>query len=273
MVFFVGTTTFPYGHGTLMPMKQKIVIANWKMNPMTPKEAKRIFIGTVKGVAHVKGVRVTICPPTIFLSELSKENKGTKVRLGVQDLYSEDAGAYTGQTAPAMALAYKAKIAILGHSERRALGESHGMVGNKVRHAIHKGFTAVLCVGERERNDEGAHFTYVREELEAVFAGLKRVELANLVIAYEPVWAIGKSAAEAMQTRDLYEMSLYIRKILIERFGRANADLVPILYGGSVKGDNAAAFVRDGGVDGLLVGSASLDPKQFSNIVTTVSNT
>jgi triosephosphate isomerase (TIM) len=252
-------------------MKQKIIVANWKMNPMTPKEAVRIFTGTMQGVAKIKGVQVVVCPPTIFLGELSKVRKATKVRLGVQDMYSEDAGAYTGQTASPMILAYKASVAILGHSERRALGESHALVGEKVRHAIRKGFTPILCVGERERNDEGAHFTYVREELEAVFMGLKRAELAQLIIAYEPVWAIGKSATDAMQTRDLYEMTLYIRKLLIERFGRANADLVSIVYGGSVKADNAAAFVRDGGVDGLLVGSASLDPKQFSAIVTSVA--
>lgn len=251
-------------------MKQKIVIANWKMNPTTPKEAKRIFIGTTKGVAGVKGVQVSVCPPFVFIPELAKELKGTKVQLGVQDLFCEESGAFTGQISPAMAKAYKVKLAILGHSERREVGESNELVGSKVRFVIRQGLTAVLCVGERERSDEGTHFTYVREELEAVFAGLKRVELANLVIAYEPIWAIGKTAVDAMQTRDLFEMVLYIRKLLIERFGRNSADQVPILYGGSVKADNASALMKEGGIDGLLVGGASLDPKQFSSIITAV---
>lgn len=240
------------------------------MNPATPKEAKRIFSDTMKGLVGTKGVQVSICPPFVFLPDIAKELKGTKVQLGTQDLASEGSGAYTGQISPAMAKAYKAKCAILGHSERREIGESNELIGNKVRHAIRQGLTAVLCVGERERSDEGTHFTFVRDELEAVFAGLKRVELAHLVIAYEPIWAIGKTAAEAMQTRDLFEMVLYIRKLLIERFGRNSADQVSILYGGSVKPENAAVLMKEGGIEGLLVGGASLDPKQFITIVNAV---
>jgi triosephosphate isomerase len=249
----------------------KLVIANWKMNPKTPAEAKRIYTGILKGVAKTKGVQVVVCPPTVFLPELAKLGTTSKVRLGVQDLFSEDAGAFTGQTSAPMAKAYKATYAILGHSERRELGESNALVGQKVRHAIKQGLTAVLCVGERARSDDGAYYTFIRDELEAAFAGLKRVQLTKLVIAYEPIWAIGKSAAEAMQTHELYEMSLYIRKLLIERFGRNSANNVAILYGGSVKAENAANIMQGSTVDGLLVGSASLDPKEFSAIVTAVA--
>jgi len=189
----------------------------------------------------------------------------------VQDLFYEESGAYTGQISSAMAKAYKAKWAILGHSERRERGEDNEMVGRKVRYAITQGYIAVLCVGERERTEEGDYYTFIRGELEAVFAGLRRVDLAKLVIAYEPVWAIGKRAAEAMQTRELMEMNLYIRKLLIERFGRKSASQVQVLYGGSVKPENAEELMRDGGVDGFLVGSASLDPKKFTEIITSVS--
>jgi triosephosphate isomerase len=240
------------------------------MNPQTPKEAKKIAQQVVKGCVGLKGAVVAVCPPSIFVPEIAPELKRSKVLLGVQDLFYESKGAYTGQTSPDMAKAYKAQLAILGHSERRELGESHALVGEKVRFAIRQGLTAVLCVGERERNDEGTHYTFVRDELEAVFQGLKRAELAKLVIAYEPIWAIGKSAEEAMQTRELYEMTLYIRKLLIERFGRTSADQVSVLYGGSVKPENATSFIQEGGVDGLLVGGASLDPKQFISIVTAV---
>jgi triosephosphate isomerase (TIM) len=252
-------------------MKKKLVIANWKMNPVKLADAKKVLTGTLKEVAGVKAVQVVVCPPTVFLPELSKAVKGAGApRLCVQDLFHEGSGAYTGQTSPQMAKQFKATWAILGHSERRERGEDNETVGRKVRYAIAEGYTAVLCIGERERNEEGAHYTFVRDELEAVFAGLKRKDLEKLVIAYEPVWAIGKRAEEAMQTHELYEMALFIKKLLIERYGRKPAEQVSVLYGGSVKPENAEQIVREGGVDGLLVGSASLDPKQYGEIVRAV---
>jgi triosephosphate isomerase len=248
-------------------MNKKLVIANWKMHPETAAQAKRIYTGTVKGATAVKGVEVSVCPPFVFLPELAK-SANRKVTLGVQDAFYEDTGAYTGQVSPKMAKGLKAKLAILGHSERRALGESNELVGRKVRHTIDTGMTALLCVGERERTEEGEYYTFIKDELDAALAGVKRKDLAKLIIAYEPIWAIGKRAEEALDTRALFEMVLFIRKILTERFGRAPADSVPILYGGSVKATNADTFIRDGGADGLLVGSASLDPKEFTRILT-----
>ena len=263
---YQGLFSYLGAHGTLVAMA-KIVIANWKMNPVTPAEAKRIYAGTVKGATKLRGVHVSVCPPFVFLPELAK-GTSKKVTLGVQDVFYEEDGAYTGQTSPKMAKGYKAKLAIVGHSERRALGESNELVGRKARHAIEVGMTAVLCVGERERNEEGEYYTFIKDELEAALIGLKRKDLDKLIIAYEPIWAIGKRAEEALDTRSLFEMVLFIRKVLTERFGRAPADRVPILYGGSVKAENAGTFITEGGVDGLLVGSASLDPKQFTQILT-----
>lgn len=253
-------------HATLVHMTQKIVIANWKMNPVTLKEAKNIFQGTQKGVAKIEGVEIHVCPPTLFIPELSKLLKGNKIALGAQDCFYEQTGAFTGQVSPDMLKQYKVGTVLLGHSERRELGETNELVGRKVRFAIKKGLTAVLCVGERMRTDEGDYLTFIREELEAAFVGMKRADLKRLIIAYEPIWAIGKRAEEALDAPALYEMVLFIRKILTEQFGRAPAQKVPILYGGSVKVDNAEEFVAHGGVQGLLVGSASLDPKQFIGI-------
>lgn len=242
-------------------MANKILIANWKMNPKTAVEAKKIFSETQKGLAKIQGVDVYICPPVVFLPELSKVTK--KVVLGAQDLFYEKTGAYTGQVSPHMVIGYKAKLAILGHSERRALGESNDLLARKARHVLNEGMSVALCVGEKERTDEGDYLTFVREELEAVLAVLKKNDLKRFIIAYEPMWAIGKSADDALDVSALYEMVLFIRKILIEKFGRAPAEKVPILYGASVKVENAQELVEKGGVDGLLVGSASLDPKQF----------
>jgi triosephosphate isomerase len=248
-------------------MNTNLIIANWKMNPVKPTDAKKIFTGIQKGVRGIQGVDVVVCPPSIFIPELSKIPRTKNVTLGVQDLFYEESGARTGQTSPAMARAYKVTWAILGHSERRELGETNDLVARKVSYAISEGHTAVLCVGERVRAEDGSYYTFVREELEPVLAGLQRKDLAKLVIAYEPIWAIGKSAAEAMQSRDLHEMVLFIRKVLTEKFGRAPAARVPILYGGAVKPENAEEIMRDGGVNGLLVGSASLNPKAFTAIV------
>ena len=250
-----------------MNMANKIVIANWKMNPKTIGEAKKILLGIHKGLATMSGIDVYICPPVVFLPELSTASKGKKnFSFGVQDVFYEETGAYTGQMSPDMVKAYKATLTILGHSERRELGETNEIVTRKVRHALAKGMTVVLCVGERERTDEGDYFTFIRDELEAVLSGMKRADLKKIIIAYEPIWAIGKRAEEALDVPALYEMVLFIRKILTEHFGRAPAQKVPILYGASVKADNAGEFVVEGGVNGLLVGSASLDSKQFISI-------
>ncbi len=251
---------------------QKIVVANWKMNPLSAKEAKRIFAGTKEAVAKVKDVEVVVCPPVVFLSELARERQSVRVALGVQDLSHEVHGAYTGQVSAPMVSGYKSKWAIVGHSERRALGETNDIVAEKVARAIANGIAPIVCVGESERNDEGAHYLFVQAQLAVVFSALKRKDVEKLTIAYEPVWAIGKSATEAIQIPELYEMVLYIRKLLIEHSGRRYADHVRILYGGSVKPENAAELVRGGGLDGLLVGSASLEPKAFGAIVESVSD-
>ena len=247
-------------------MSNAILIANWKMNPKTSVEAKKIFSGIQKDLVKMNGVDVCICAPTIFLPELSKLLKSKKVSLGVQDVFYEGTGAYTGQTSPEMVKPFKVTHTILGHSERRELGESNEFVARKVHYAVSKGMTVVLCVGERERTDEGGYFTFIRDELEAVLSGMKRADLKKIMIAYEPIWAIGKRAEEALDVTSLYEMVLFIRKILTEHFGRAPAQKVPILYGAAVKVDNAGQFIAEGGVNGLLVGSASLDPKQFIGI-------
>lgn len=240
------------------------------MNPKTPAEARRIYSSIKKGVAKVKGVDTYVCPPFVFLSELSKLGVTSKIRLGVQDAFYEETGAYTGQISPEMAKVYKAKIAILGHSERRALGEDNKLIRRKLFHAVASGFTVVLCVGESKRSEEGDYYTFIREEIESALVGVKRVDLKKIIIAYEPIWAIGKSAGEAIDSVALYEMILFIRKVLIECFGRTPAMHVPILYGGSVKENNALDFIQNGGADGLLVGGASLQPEQFIGITKAV---
>lgn len=261
-------TCKPYGTLYLM---HKLIVANWKMNPTSKKEAKKIFAGTKAAATKARGVQVVVCPPAVYLPELAKERPTAKVQLGVQDVFHEDAGAFTGQTSVPMVKEYKAKWAIVGHSERRARGETNEVVAEKAQHALRSGLTPIVCVGERERNEEGAYYIYVRAEIEAVLDGLKRKEVPGLVFAYEPIWAIGKRAEEACSTAQLYEMVLFIKKLLIERYGRKTADGVRILYGGSVHTDNAATLMQEGGVDGLLIGRASRDVEVFGEILSHVA--
>lgn len=248
-------------------MTNKIVMANWKMNPATLSEAKKIFNGIKKGMTKIKGVDVYVCPPFVFLPELAKLATSKKVLLGAQDSFYEESGAYTGQISPKMLKNFKSKIVILGHSERRALGESNEFVARKVVHAINEGMTVVLCVGESERTEDGDYYKFIRDELESVLSKIRRIDLKKLIIAYEPIWAIGKRAEEALSVSDLYEMILFIRKVVTEHFGRAPAQRISVLYGGSVKNENAKEFVAEGGADGLLVGGASLKPAEFVKIV------
>ena len=251
-------------------MKKKIIVANWKMYPKTPGDAKKLFTAIKKEVAPLQKVAVCVCPPFVFLPELAKLGVTRKVSLGVQDVAHEEVGAYTGQVSPLMVSAYKAKTTIVGHSERRALGESNAVVAEKVKHAVRAGMHILVCVGEQERSDEGDYYTFIREQLEAVLRVVKKADMKHLSIAYEPVWAIGKSAEEALAPEALYETVLFIRKVVTERFGRVTGEDVAVLYGGSVKVENAKEFVQVGDVDGLLVGSASLDPKQFASICKTI---
>jgi triosephosphate isomerase len=253
-------------------MTNKIVMANWKMNPTTTSQAKKIFTGIKKGATKIKDVDVYVCPPFVFLPELAKLPQSKKVVLGTQDAFYEETGAYTGQISPKMLKSFKTKAVILGHSERRLLGEDNSLVARKVKHVIESGMTAVLCIGEKERNEEGDYYTFIRDEISSVLSGIRRIDLKKLIIAYEPIWAIGKRAEEAISVSDLYEMILFIRKVVTEHFGRAPAQRLPILYGGSVKKDNAKEFVNEGGADGLLVGGASLKPSEFVGIIKEVSS-
>jgi len=244
---------------------QKLVVANWKMNPVSAKEAKKLFVGTKAAVEKLKGVQVVVCPPFPFLSECAKEKQTVKVQLGVQDVAVLDSGAYTGQVSVPMVQGYKAKWVILGHSERRALGETNEIVAEKVVHALRSGLSPILCIGERERNEEGEYYIFIREELEAVFDRLKRKEISGLTIAYEPIWAIGTGKVASPEQAE--EVHAFIRQELSKMFSKEVADQIRIQYGGSVKPGNAKELLGQPNIDGALVGGASLTVEDFAGII------
>ncbi len=249
--------------------KNKIVVANWKMNPGSPEHARAIFLATRRVSAKLKRTRTVVCPPAIYFSLLSKfANK--KTFIGTQNVFWESAGPYTGEWSAEMVAASGGTHVIIGHSERRELGETNEIVNKKALAAFAQDLTVILCIGEKDRDATGSYLAFVKHQLESALAGIQKKFVENLVIAYEPVWAIGKSDKDAMKGTDMHEMLLYIKKVIAEMLGREYADTIPVLYGGSVSALNAEDIIRNGQVNGLLVGRQSLDPAQFKDILTIV---
>ena|SRR3989338_3265805 len=237
------------------------------MYPQTLGETKKV-VGQLKNSAKkVHGVKIVVCPPTLFISSIVSWVKGVPISVGAQNAFTLDVGAYTGETSLAALRHIGATHVIVGHSERRALGEDDAFVAKKAIAAVKSGLCAILCVGEAVRDEGGAYFTEVGKELRDSLLGFPKSEIGRLVVAYEPIWAIGAKALRPATPEDFREMSVFIKRNLVDRFGKKAGFTVPILYGGSVDEHNAGGFLGEGGADGLLVGRASLDPKKFVNII------
>lgn len=244
-------------------MRKPLIAANWKMNT-TPAEAVELVKSMLPGLSDVVGVETLLCPPFISLVPVSAVLHETHVNLGAQNCHFEERGAFTGEISPLM-LKGICLYVILGHSERRNLfGESSQVVNKKVRAALKAGLKPILCVGESLSDNEAGKTTdvvgtQIRQSLEGI------QDADGLVVAYEPVWAIGTGrAATAAQANTTIKM---IRDVLSTLFGRQTADLTRILYGGSVTGANAGEFMAQPEIDGALVGGAGLKPAEFVSIV------
>jgi triosephosphate isomerase len=238
----------------------KLIIGNWKMFPGTLKEAKTLMTALAKSA---KGVRstVVVCPPLAYLGAFAAKQGG--IRLGAQNLsLFSGTGAQTGEVSPEMIASIGAQYVLVGHSERRAAGENEEIIAQKVRIGIDAGLTIVLCVGEKERDASGAYFTTIRGQLRSALETLPSGKSKNIVIAYEPVWAIGAKAKGAATPESVREMTVYIRKELTTLFGKFGRG-IPVLYGGSVDEKNASTFLSVSGADGLLIGRVSLEPARF----------
>ncbi len=247
-------------------MAKKIIIGNWKMNPLSLKDAEKLFGGVAREVSRTKKTEIVICSPFIYLDKLTKI-RTSKIKLGAQDAFWGDVGAFTGEVSAEMIYSIGARYVILGHSERRALGETNILVNKKIKGALASGLRPILCVGESSRDGNHEYFNFVKNQLEECLAGISKNLIAKIIIAYEPIWAISTTPDRRDATsRDSLEMSIFIRKILSDRFGKDSAN-TRILYGGSVNEKDAGEFLSEGGIDGLLAGKASLDVKKFSQIV------
>jgi len=248
--------------------KRNIVVANWKMNPETLEEAKKVFNGARLAAKGLKNTDVVVCPPFSFIFPLSKVIYPKNMFLGAQNASTEIKGAFTGEISVEMIKNLSAKFVIVGHSERRAMGESNEIVRKKLQITFNTGLTPILCIGEKERDKEGTHLAFIKNQIKECLADLHKKYLVGIIIAYEPIWAIGKSYKEAMSPTDIHVIVLYIRKVLAEICGDI-ANSAKILYGGSVESQNALEILEIGNVEGFLVGHASLKPEEFKEILQT----
>lgn len=251
-------------------MSKKIIIGNWKMNPLTLKEAEKLFSGAVKGISGIKKTGIVICPPFLYLQRLKKLSK--KISLGAQNAFFGDVGAFTGEVSGEMLYNIGVKYVILGHSERRALGESNDCINKKIKSALMAGIVPILCVGEDVRDESHSYFNLVKTQLEECLLSVSKNSISKIIIAYEPVWAISSTPnRKDANPADSLEMAIFIRKVLSDKFSK-DAIQMRIIYGGSVSEKDAYEFLKNGGVNGLLVGRVSLDAKKFTEIIKIAEN-
>jgi len=211
-----------------------------------------------------------LAPPAPLLGALAIKNK-SRVSFAAQDISLTTGGAQTGEVTAQTYVAVDATYAIIGHSERRAAGDTDAIVAEKLSHALAHGLIPILCVGESERDGEGRYLSVIREEITRAIEPLAPKERVRVIVAYEPLWAIGKTADAAIDPNDLAEMVLYIRKVLSELLlGKSSVDTA-ILYGGSVEPSDVRDLAASSNVDGFLVGHASVDPHVFAMLVKQLS--
>jgi triosephosphate isomerase len=242
-----------------------LVVGNWKMNPVTFTEAKHIVTGTKAAAKKYPRVTVVVAPPSLFLSELKKLLGSSSLKLGAQTMHQAPCGAHTGEVSAGMLAAFGVEYVILGHSERRMLGETDEMVNQKVTTALKAKLIPIICIGERKRDTQGNFYTHIETQVSHALSGVPKTRLKDIVIAYEPIWAIGTGLTASAE--DVREMQLFINKIITKIFDRSSATHVRIIYGGSVTAETAAELYRGGGVQGFLVGGASLKSTEFTKII------
>lgn len=255
-----------------MQKSGKILVANWKMNPQTVGEAKDIFAPLKKTVVKFDNVNVIVCAPFVFINTLRRMDLAGRIPLGGQDVYFEEYGAFTGEISPTMLKSVGASYVIVGHSERRSLGETDALIALKAGAALKAELRTVLCVGEKERDTHGNYLAVLEDQIKASLQGVQKRFLSNLIVAYEPIWAIGKSAKDAMSPSNIRETAIFIRKILAKLHDSETAFKVPVLYGGSVAGANIGAILKEGEIEGVLVGHQSLMPSQMNEMIKVMNN-
>jgi triosephosphate isomerase (TIM) len=244
-------------------MRTLLIAGNWKMNPATRAEAVALAEAVKGGVGQATSVRVVLCPPAVYLGEVDSALAGTPIGLGGQNMHWEAGGAFTGEISGAMLVDIGCTHVILGHSERRhGMGETDSQVNAKLKAALGAGLIPIVCIGEtKEERQRDETEQVLITQLTGSLAGLRPEQMTGIVLAYEPVWAIGTGlTATPEQAQSAHQ---FIRSWLGTQFGEATAARVVVQYGGSVKPDNAAQLLASPDIDGALVGGASLKSGDF----------
>lgn len=243
---------------------KSLLILNWKMAPEKPTDAVRLA-KTAAGIAKkYKKISVIACPPFIYLPAVAKVSRA--FRVGGQRVAAESAEAQTGLVSAGMLKASGAQYCIVGHSETRARGDTNEVIAQQIARLIEKKIIPIACVGERARDHQGWYLSEVKDQVESILAAVPRSALKQLIIAYEPVWAIGARAERGATPVECREMIIYIRKIIADACGAKIGDMVTVVYGGSVDEKNAGTFLSEGGAQGHLVGRVSLDAKRLTSL-------
>ena len=243
-----------------------LIVANWKMNPTNIQEAQELFKAVGKGVSEVDGAEVVICPPFIYLGQLKTKNY--KLQTGAQNCFWEDQGTFTGEVSPRMLKNLGCSYVILGHSERKNyLKEDASEINRKVLAAVKANLIPIICIGETEKNSS-ENRQQIEHQVKSILGDVRYAQTKGMVLTYEPEWAISSNEdAQPATPQDCQNAIRFMRDTLADMFGMEVADGMPILYGGSVDSKNIASFMKDGEAQGALVGSASLDAKEFVALV------
>jgi triosephosphate isomerase len=247
-------------------MRRPIIAGNWKMN-LDRAQAVALAKAVAARSDAADTVDLVLCPPSVYLDAVSQAVAGSRVAVGAQNIYFESNGAFTGEISAPMVVDVGCRYVILGHSERRhVLGETNEDVNKKVAAALAAELTPIVCLGELlSEREAGRTSDVIRTQFEGSLAGVTAEQMGSIVLAYEPVWAIGTGKVATPQQAE--EVHTDLRKILADRYNNEVAEAVRIQYGGSVKASNAAELLERNNIDGALVGGASLKVDEFLGIV------
>ncbi len=246
---------------------KKIIVANWKMNPASLDEAKRLATAYKKAMAGARNIELIVCPPFPYL-EVIKSLSGQVIKTGAQDCFWQaEGGAYTGETSPAMLKNIGCEYVIIGHSERRKyFEENDGLVNKKTKAALAAGLKPILCVGDQNRSASDDR-NEIRQQLKIGLAGVKKNEAMKVSVVYEPIWAVSSQEGIVVSPEEVGNAKAFIKNVLTEIFDKATSQKIKILYGGSVDEKNINDFIAHADIDGFLVGQASLKAESFVKII------
>lgn len=249
---------------------KRLVVGNWKMNPATLEEAKEIARKTRRVSSNLSHTEVVVCPPLVFIEAVVPRDDVRGFQIGAQIASYDEQGPHTSEVSTGMLKNMGVKYVIAGHSEERARGDTDEIVSKRIKAIVESGMRAILCVGEKERDEGGLYLEILKNQIKGSLSGIPANRAKNIILAYEPVWAIG--AKESMIPEQIHEMGIFVRKVFSDVFSADQALKATLLYGGSVNFRNASDIITIGQVDGLLVGRESVHMPGFSELLKAVDS-